>query len=246
MSTDYNVRDKSENRSLDILAALVIVLTVMVLLCYGVIFFQPRIFFNPFKPAPSADEQLAVLLTKQAPPPGPQSTPTATNTPQLPPTWTPTATGTPTNTPTATSTPTNTPTPTRTPRPPTATPLPPPFTRYGDVTYTKYDKTPGVGCWWMGIGGQVWNRQGEPLADANLRIHVWGGGFDGQSTPGQFPAYGASGWEVYLGHHDEEEEWNVQVIHVNGTALSPVYKVKTTSDCNSNLVLINFKQNRSY
>jgi len=98
----------------------------------------------------------------------------------------------------------------------------------------------------MGIAGQVLNRNGDPLADSNLRVHVWGGGFDGQSTPGQYPAYGPAGWEVYLGHHDQEEEWNVQVIHVNGTPLSPVYKVKTTSDCNSNLVLINFRQNRGY
>ncbi len=78
----------------------VIVMIVLVVMYYLMIFINPQVAMNPFKPPVS---------------------PTATR-PGLPPTWTPTPTFTPTNTPTAT--PTFTPTPTETPtRTPTNTPV---------------------------------------------------------------------------------------------------------------------------
>lgn len=83
----------------------VIVIIVLVCMAFGLIYVNPQVALNPFKP--------------------PLPTPTAIA--ALPPTWTPTPTNTPTNTPT--STPTSTPTETPTPTPiPTETPIPPTLT----------------------------------------------------------------------------------------------------------------------
>lgn len=101
----------------------VIVGIVLVIMAYALVFINPQIAFNPFKPA------LPPTATKAGLPP--TWTPTPTNTPTNTPTFTRTFTPTPTDTPT--NTPTNTPlaTATRTrppwtntPRPPTASPYP--------------------------------------------------------------------------------------------------------------------------
>jgi hypothetical protein len=86
----------------------VVVLTVLVVIAYLLIFINPRVALNPFKPPLDATPTVAVAVVRT-----------------LPPTWTPTSTetSTPTATPTLTSTPTPTPTPTNVPPPPpTATP----------------------------------------------------------------------------------------------------------------------------
>jgi hypothetical protein len=98
----------------------VIVMIVLVVVAYLLIFINPRIALNPFKPPREVTPTLAVAAL-----------------PALPPTWTltPTNTATPTLTPTPTATPTLAPTlapasatptiaPTATPRPPTRTPGP--------------------------------------------------------------------------------------------------------------------------
>jgi hypothetical protein len=91
--------------ALNTLTLLLLGLTIVMMLCYVVIFFFPTVFFNPFQPY---EIQLAQLL------------PTMTLVPTQPATWTPTPARTIPPTPTR---PTETPTRTSTPRP-TRTPLP--------------------------------------------------------------------------------------------------------------------------
>jgi hypothetical protein len=88
------------------LALLFLGLTIFMLVCYGMIFLAPGVFFNPFPP------YTVVALSTIAP--------TPTLGPTLPPTWTPTPRVTIPPSPTR---PTSTAQPTRT-RPPTRTPLP--------------------------------------------------------------------------------------------------------------------------
>src|SRR5512136_2517175 len=96
---------KSNSRALDRLTLLLLGLTIFMLLCYGVIFIAPGVFFNPFPP-------YSVALMTIAP--------TLTPAPTFPATWTPTPAQTFPPSPTR---PLETPTPTRTLRP-TRTPLP--------------------------------------------------------------------------------------------------------------------------
>jgi len=88
----------------------VIVLIVLVVVAYLLVFINPRIALNPFKPPLLATPTLAVAAL-----------------PALPPTWTPTpsVTATPTLTATPTSTPTLTPSPSPTAEPASATPATP-------------------------------------------------------------------------------------------------------------------------
>ncbi len=108
--------DNEQEEIFQIATLIVVVATALVCMCYFLIFLNPQIALNPFKP--------------------PRATPTLVA--GLPATWTPTITGTPTSTPTVTFTPiptdtplpttTFTPTkrPTATRRPATAVPLPQP------------------------------------------------------------------------------------------------------------------------
>ena len=98
---DNTVRSRLLNR----LALLFLGLTIVMVLCYGMIFFVPNVIFNPFPPYDLA------LITLE---------PTATPAPTEIPTWTPTP---PVTIPPSPTRPTETPTRTRTPRP-TRTPLP--------------------------------------------------------------------------------------------------------------------------
>jgi hypothetical protein len=103
-------------------AALVVAtLTVVVAIAFALIFINPRIAFNPFKP-PTVPTPIIIALPTLPP----TWTPTMTRTETATPTMTSTPTATPTHTPTATSTLANTPTPTL--RLPTRTPViaPPP------------------------------------------------------------------------------------------------------------------------
>ncbi len=98
------------------IATLVVgVITVLVVMGYLLIFINPHVALNPFKPPKPTATAIAVLP--------PTWTPTATSTATPTPTFTATATSTPTETPA----PTNTPTRTATARPPTrAVPVGPP------------------------------------------------------------------------------------------------------------------------
>ncbi len=103
-----------ENASEDgfqIATLVVIVLTVLVVIAYLLIFINPRVALNPFKPPLDTTPTLAIAAVST-----------------LPPTWTPTptVTDTPTTTPTSTATPTMTPSPFPTPAPASATPPPAP------------------------------------------------------------------------------------------------------------------------
>lgn len=101
------------------IAALVVAtLAGVALIAFALIFINPRIAFNPFKPPLAPTPIIIALPTLQ-----PTWTPTATATPTATPTTTPTATATapPTHTATSTSAPTNTLAPTV--RPATRTPV---------------------------------------------------------------------------------------------------------------------------
>jgi hypothetical protein len=108
------------------IASLVVAtLTVVVVIAFALIFINPRIAFNPFKPL-IVPTPIVIALPTLPPTWTPTTMPTETSTPTLTPTRTPTSTSTPTLTSTPTSAPTNTSAPTA--RPATRTPpiaLPP-------------------------------------------------------------------------------------------------------------------------
>jgi hypothetical protein len=213
-------------------------LTAFILACYLIIFLNPLVFFNPFKPV----EQVALFT------PAPTLIPRST----LPATWTPTPvvtfkpiatrapdTAVPTRTPLASRTPTKSPVlPTKSPY--KFTPAKPPV-----LTSDPY----GAACGnWGGVGGQVLDVNGAPLK--GVSVVGWGGPVPEQEkrvfvsgSDERINKFynGEGGFELYIGAPGDFD-FNV-VVYENGRAASPVVKVRMVNDCARDLALINFQRN---
>ena len=190
---------------------IVVVLTVLVCMCYLLIFINPQVALNPFKPGTVVPTSVAFGLQ-----PTWTLTPTTTPTPTLTPTLTPTNTPTspPTNTPTPTPiVPTNTAKripPTRTPRPP-ATPRPP------TVPPSPYSyNTVQQGCFHAGgtfIEGTVWTAASGGSPQAGVRVALGSG-----PGPGSGDVY-----YVTSGAQGKSDGYYVHIIQGNGPAAGTYY-----------------------
>jgi hypothetical protein len=148
--------------------------------------------------------------------------------------------------PTPTRTPTPTPTDTPTPGPSataTATFSPYPFTK--DQTSPQYlqNFANNAGCNWMGVAGEVFDLNGNPVAPGEFVVHVWDSGIDARAVVGDAPAYGPSGYEQFLFDAPRVQEQSIQLETSNGTAVSQVYRFQTRASCNQNLIWFSFVQN---
>lgn len=200
-------------------------------------------------------------LTPSVTPP-PTSTPTDTPTPTetLTPTVTPTETIAPTASPTITDTPGPTSTPTDTPTPqatftplPTETPSGPTATftattspfpfdlRNNEIVFTQ-NFANQAGCAWQGIGGQVFDLNGNPLN--GLRLHIFGPNLDRFVDSGSNTQYGQGGWEQPVDNVINTNTYFVQLETTAGTVISPRVQVTFPGDCARNVALVNFIQTR--
>jgi hypothetical protein len=182
----------------------------------------------------------------------PTSTPTKT--PLVPPTLTftpsPTITPTPFVEPTQPPSPTQAgPTATFTPAPtlpplitgPTESPFP--FAARDQVVFTQnFANT--AGCNWQGVGGQVFDLNGQPLT--NIRVHVFGSGVDLFAVSGSNTLYGVSGWEIQLTNGITTNSYVVELQSAQGTIISPQIAITFPADCARNLAVVNFVQTRPF
>ncbi len=197
-------------------------------------------------------------------PPQLTSTPTPTVTPTqrvFPATWTPTSTLPPLSfgTPFAYSTlrvqASDTPRATLTPVPPTATiglptntlPAGTFFAVNGSTTAVpSTNKNPDSGCTWLGVGGVVKDQAGNALVGMTLMLNGTLGfdSFNQTTNSGAAPQYGPGGYEFYLGGELTASQGSlfIQVIGDNGQPVSEQIVFDTYSDCQRNLILINFRQ----
>ncbi len=123
-------------------------------------------------------------------------------------------------------------------------PSPYPFVlRDNQVIYTmNFANT--AGCAWQGIGGQVFDLNGQPLTQ--MRVHVFGEGVDLYTASGSNTLYGLSGWEVPLGTTLTGNSYIVELQSLGGTPISPQITVTFTPDCSKNLALVSFAQTRPF
>ena len=218
------------------LTVAVLLAALAVVAVYAVVFVNPYVPWNPYPP-PTLPPTL-----------GP---PTATPTPEifLPTAWTPT----PTRTPTPTETPPPPETPTATPEPtsqtPEATATGPPFSLQPGVPVLTPNIANDLGCDWMGVGGQVFTEEGEPITD-DITVHLEGSlgeqQYELDTLTGSAPELGPAGYVFDLADEpiaSEETLW-VQLSDTGGVPLSdPVY-LTTSSSCDENFVLVNWRQVR--
>jgi len=190
-----------------------------------------------------------VTNTVRAPTTNPTWTdePTSTGQPEATATWTPSATPSPTitgtpYTPRATSTPTASETPIASATPTaTRTPTRGPFDyvlRNNSITYTS-NFANNAGCDWAGIGGVVFDKQGNAQLAVSVQV-TSNGDFSQTVVSGSSTAYGTSGWEVYLNNTPIAETFFVQLVTSTGSALSEKIEVKMVANCQSNLAFLVF------
>ena len=108
---------------------------------------------------------------------------------------------------------------------------------------------PELGCDWLGVGGQVFNREGAVQKDIIIKA---GGDLNGApvleemtmplADPDVDIAYGPGGYELTLanGPADSEETLWVQLYSLDGSPLSDKILLTTFDDCQKNLLLMNF------
>jgi hypothetical protein len=175
--------------------------------------------------------------------------PTATHTPeiQLPPTWTPTFTVTSTSSPTASPTPE-----------PTATDTPVPVTATAEATTeAPFVVQPGsnvlvanfandLGCAWMGVAGQVFDKDRNPLVGITIHVEgqLAGQLVDQDSLTGSNPRIGPAGYTINLSDHPIASAgtmW-IQLKDTAGLDLSDQVFFSTSADCDENLVFINWNE----
>jgi hypothetical protein len=232
---------KSRDRIWNLLTILVLLATICLVAFFVLTFSNPYNSLNPFPPA--------------AP------TATFTATPRFPPTWTPTFTPEPTATRTpkaqaeAPAEPGATAVDVTTivaEVPPTEAPTPAqgyPFQLRGEMNSVKSTIIhPDQGCQWQGVGGEVFDIQGSPLVGLTIQV---GGRLNGKtvnmiSLTGTATQYGPAGYEFTLSDTpvDSKSRLWLQLLDQAGLPLSERFTFDTSSDCNQNLVLVNFKQVR--
>jgi hypothetical protein len=147
-----------------------------------------------------------------------------------------------------TSIPTETPTelPTETSIPQiTATPFP--FTlQSGTPAYIKNFAHPSDGCDWLGVVGQVFDRDGKPLINHVVMVTGKIEGiivdFVGVTGVPQADIYGPGGFEIQIADHvfASEKALFVQVFNLDGIPISDSFPFDTFIDCEKNLIIINF------
>jgi len=198
-----------------------------------------------------------ILIPEVVPTSQPSSTPFLDET--VPPTIdqrveTPTDTVMPESTPEPENT--QTPLPSKTPIP-TQTPVPnntPEFTQTllpyqiqaGSPAAISNFAHPSEGCNWLGIIGQVFNRNGKPILNMVVMAE---GLIEGKlinevsltGVPGA-DIYGEGSYEIVLSDHvfSSEGDLFVQVFDLNGIPLSEKVFFDTYANCGKNLIILNF------
>ncbi|MBI3360795.1 MAG: hypothetical protein HY023_06760 [Chloroflexi bacterium] len=262
---------RGSSLTFNILTVLLLVMTCLIGVCYLLVAVNPNFPLNPLKPAPlptimptpaPTGTSLADVFPTALPP---SATPTDTETPQpassiasptpsepvsptvANPTPPPLITHTPTAVASLTQAATATATRTATASGPTLTPTNTlsalPFTlQPGNPTYQpNFANT--AGCNWMGIAGQAFDLSGRPVI--GLIVHLtWPDGTQ-DSLTGSKPVYGAGGYEFFLTSQPIERQgvYHIQLLNSSGSPLSDSITVDTKSDCDKNLIKVNFVQN---
>lgn len=236
MQSNYERRPGMSARGLfrlilNLLTFLVILGTLAIAVGYVLLFFNPQMSVNPYPP-PTVPATLG--------------SPTPTNTPaiSLGEEWT--ATPEPTEIPTDTPTPEPTETPV-----PTATETSPgyPFSlQVGSPTLIQ-NFVNDQGCEWMGVFGQIFNLDNQPILELAVRL---GGELEGldpidmTALSGSAPDLGPGAYLFNIADQPIASEgtlW-IQLDDGGGNPLSDRIYLNTSDSCTENLVMVNWRQVR--
>lgn len=233
------------------LTALMVVAITCVAGVFLSIFTDPYSSLNPFPPLPE--------LIIPTVPPFPSPTPTFGQ--QLPPTWTPSPSET--HLPTLPPRPTSTFLPTETPFSLVTPPTPSPSPTGSGFSFGVQQNNPiyitniahqELGCNWMGVAGQAFDRSGSPVVGLAVELGgelagvPIGAGPEGTALTltGTATQYGPGGYEFTLadGPIPSADTLYVRLLDQAGLPISEEVYFQTFNDCERNLILLNFVQER--
>jgi hypothetical protein len=105
---------------------------------------------------------------------------------------------------------------------------------------------PELGCNWLGVGGQVFDRRGQPKKSIIVEVGGSLAGIDINKivVSGGAAVYGEGGYELTLAERPIGTDgtlW-IQLYDIAGEPLSERYYFSTYNDCAQNLILINFNE----
>ena len=187
---------------------------------------------NPLEAEPAATRLPAGVTIEPSP--------TETNVPILSATFTSTQTLQPTATQTPLPTLTHTPTPTEKPMPFVIKGTPKGYPN--SMLFPQYDCEE-----YLFIGGEILDMRDAPILGLTVKLGGTYGGsqVDLTSESGDVSVYGESGFGFVLENQRiRESGLTIQLFDANGEALSAQTYLSITGNCDSNLVIVNYKQVR--
>lgn len=187
---------------------------------------------NPLEAEPAATRLPAGVTIEPSP--------TETNVPILSATFTSTQTLQPTATQTPLPTLTHTPTPTEKPMPFVIKGTPKGYPN--SMLFPQYDCEE-----YLFIGGEILDLRDAPILGLTVKLGGTYGGsqVDLTSESGDVSVYGESGFGFVLENQRiRESGLTIQLFDANGEALSAQTYLSITGNCDSNLVIVNYKQVR--
>lgn len=108
------------------------------------------------------------------------------------------------------------------------------------VTYVP--NTNELGCNWWSIAGTVTDLDSNPIT--GYRVQIIGDNLEETVFSGVSQAFGAGGFELPLMGTPQEAQFTLQLLSPQDMPLSEEIEVLTQTDCNANVAVINFIQNR--
>jgi hypothetical protein len=123
-------------------------------------------------------------------------------------------------------------------------PVPTYWVQPNNPAYLTNFAHPEAACNWMGVSGQVFDAQGNPVPNITVKLSgtLNGAAVSQLGMTGTSKIYGPAAYEIVLGGQaiDSQASLVVQLLDGNSKAISMPATIDTFQDCQKNLILVNF------
>ena len=99
-------------------------------------------------------------------------------------------------------------------------------------------------CNWLGIAGQFFNANGDPVQNVLVAVvgNVGGQSVEGTGYTGLVDGYGPGGYEIKLSSTVGPGIFWLQAYDQDGNPVTDVFNFQIAPSCDNNLALVNFRQ----